>query len=314
MLNLTDHRILQSFVTVSRVGNVTRAAEILNLTQPAISQHLKRLSEETGLVLFRRVAGGLELTKEGSILSAKAELALTALMEVGQTARQLTGQVKGRLRIGTIIDPEFIRLGAVLMALVRMAPGVEPQLVHGTSGEILRRVVAGEIDACFFLGDPEAQLSPPPGEALDVEPVFADRPLAEMTYRIVAPPGWAGRVRGRSLAELARLPWIATPDSSVHNRLLSRAFAEAGAVQNKVALVDQEPSMLTMVRSGVGLCLCRDTIAREERRAHGLVVVEGPAFRTTLRFVTLTSRRRDPRIACAFRAVDEVWGEGGASA
>lgn len=54
MLQSTDLRTLRAFVTVARKGNVTRAAERLHITQPAVTLQLKRLAAETGLILFRR--------------------------------------------------------------------------------------------------------------------------------------------------------------------------------------------------------------------------------------------------------------------
>lgn len=66
MTHPVDTKILRSFAAVAREGNVSRAAEVLNLTQPTVSLHLKRLAEDTGLTLFRRTASGLELTREGA--------------------------------------------------------------------------------------------------------------------------------------------------------------------------------------------------------------------------------------------------------
>ncbi|MER8606843.1 LysR family transcriptional regulator [Mesorhizobium sp. M1233] len=109
-----DLRKLRVFVAVAREGNVTRASERLHLTQPAISLQLKRLAQDIGVSLFHRTATGLELTRDGALLAAKAEQVLAALMDFDQTARHLITQVRGKLRIGTIIDPEFTRLGAFL--------------------------------------------------------------------------------------------------------------------------------------------------------------------------------------------------------
>src|SRR5262245_49414997 len=123
-----DLKLLRAFVTVARESNVTRAAEVLRLTQPAISLQLKRLSQDVGLTLFNRTAGGLELTRDGALLAAKAEQVLAAATDFGQTARRLSAQLRGKLRIGTIIDPEFTRLGRFLLALVESGPGIETEL------------------------------------------------------------------------------------------------------------------------------------------------------------------------------------------
>ena len=111
-------------------------------------------------------------------------------------------------------------------------------------------------------------------------------------------------VSGRGWKEIAALPWIWTPPDSVHHRLLARKFAELDAVPNAVAEVDQEASMLDLVRSGVGLSLARDSLALRESQTHGLLLVQGLEIRTELSFVCLASRSgnrwwRPPSTRCA---------------
>jgi DNA-binding transcriptional LysR family regulator len=307
MLHAVDLRTLRAFVTVARAGNVTRAAEQLHITQPAVTLQLKRLAADTGLTLFRRTSTGLELTQEGALLAAKAEQVLAALTDFGQTAGHLATRVRGKLRIGTIIDPEFTRLGAFLKALIESGPGIETTLRHGMSGDVPEGLKRNELDAGFFLGDPKdydpaADLSEDGGA-----PLFHVRELAQLTYRVVAPPSLAGFVRGADWTQLASLPWIGTPPASVHHRLLARLFADLGARQNVVAQVDQETSMVAMVRTGVGLSLCRESIALHEQQAHGLVIADAVKISTTLSFLCLDARIGDPSIMAAFDAIRRVW-------
>lgn len=308
MLPLIDLKTLRAFAMVAREGNVTRAAEKLHVTQPAVTLQLKRLAAQTGLRLFRRTSSGLELTQEGALLAAKAEQVLAACTDFGQTAGRLATRMRGTLRIGTIIDPEFTRLGAFLKALIDIGPGIETTLRHGMSGDVPAGLRRNELDAGFYLGDPRdydpvAEFSQQPNTGL-----FHARELAQLTYRVVAPPALASLVRGADWAQLASLPWIGTPPASVHNRLLGRLFADLGLRQNIVSEVDQESSMVAMVRTGIGLSLCRESIALHEQQAHGLFVADAVKITTTLRFICLESRMSDPTIVAAFNAIKRVWG------
>lgn len=310
MMALPDARTLQMFVAVAREGNATRAAERLHLSQPAVSLQLKRLGQESGMPLFRRTARGLELTAAGAILLGKAEQALAALAEFSGTARRLTKGVSGTLRIGTIIDPEFIRLGAFLKALLDSGATVATELRQGMSGEVLVAVKSGTLDAGFYLGEvaPAASRSDSPfGPA---EPLLYRRRLAALRYRVVAPPSLERLVEARDWASLAELPWIGTPPASVHNRLLATVFAEAGVKQNVVALVDQEASMLEMARTGIGLCLCREEVALRARQAHGLAIADNVAIDTELSFVCLQARLDEPVISLALDVIDDIWSAG----
>ncbi len=295
-------------MTVAREGNVTRAAEQLNITQPAVTLQLKRLATDTGLTLFRRTSIGLELTQEGALLAAKAEQVLAALKDFDQTAGHMAGRVRGKLRIGTIIDPEFTRLGAFLQALIESGPGIETTLRHGMSGEVPEGLRRNELDAGFFLGDPK-DYDPLTGLADgNAAGLFYCRELAHLTYRVVAPPSLASFVRGADWAQLAPLPWIGTPPASVHNRLLTRLFADLGVRQNIVSQVDQEASMVAMVRTGVGLSLCRESIALGEQQAHGLFIADEVKITTTMSFICMEVRKDEPAIAAAFEAIKRVWG------
>lgn len=307
MKHLPELRTVQCFATVVREGNVTRAAEALHLSQPAVTQQLKNLSERSGLTLFKRTAKGLELTADGAVLAQKAEQVLSVLDEFRQTARDLAGQVRGSLRIGTILDPDFIRLGAFFNVLVRRASGIRAEVTHGMSGNVPEGIMRNELDAGFYLGDVNAALHHKTGAAGDDPGLFHREILATVTYWVIAPPGWEQRVSGRDWDVLANLPWIGTPPASVHSRLLEPLFQSYGARQNIITVVDQEPSMLAMVRSGVGLSLCRDSIALNERQARGMVISDTVELTTTLEFVCLNTRRQDPVISTAFELLRPIW-------
>lgn len=307
MKRTVEIRTLKSFVVVAREGNISRAADVLNLTQPAISLQLKRLSEDTGLTLFSRTSRGVELTRDGANLLVKAEKVLTALSEFGETASRISGQVRGPLRIGTIVDPDFIRLGQFLARLVENYPEIRTELAHGMSGQVIARLMRNQIDAGYFLGDLNLVRDTKDHEMDDLEDIIHQVELTHITYRIIAPAGWEGLVSGKDISALAELPWIGTPPDSVHSRLLDRMFSEHGCKQTRVALVDQEPAMLAMVRSGVGLSLCQESIALEQRQTCGISIADKVRIDTPLSFVALRSRLTDPRVSVAFDVLGEIW-------
>lgn len=297
-------KTLRTFVTVAQLCSVTKAAEVLHMTQPALSLRLKQLADETGLTLFKRNARGLELTVDGQAFNVKAMQVMQALAELEQTTRHLSSSIRGKLRIGTIIDPEFTRLGAFLRTLVEAAPHLEKELRQGMSGNVAQWIQQGEIDAGFYLDEVSDEQAP----SLQ-DPVFVQKELAQFSYWVIAPQGWESRVLGKDWAGLAQLPWIGTAAASVHSRLIQRTYANVGVSPHFVALVDQESSMLAMVRSGVGLSLCRDSVALTEKRRNGIVVSDRCQIPCRLSFIALHSRRLEKSIACAFDAVSAAWAD-----
>ncbi|MES2941855.1 MAG: LysR family transcriptional regulator [Pseudomonadota bacterium] len=308
-----DPQTLRAFVAVAREGNVSRAARQLCLSQPAVSLQLKSLAENTGLRLFTRTPHGLALTRDGAALLPQAEKALAALADFAQAAVGLHSTVRGRLRIGTVLDPEFTRLGAFLRELVEAAPQIETELRQGMSGDVLAQVGRGDLDVGFYIGLPgEFKPGRSAAQAQRVKSAvdFEVKELMPFSYRVIAPPGWGPQVQGRDWKALAALPWLATPAASAHSRMLAAVFGEGsstGLSPSRVALVDQEASMLDLVKSGIGLSLARDSIAIRERQANGLAVADKVSLDCVLSFVCLKARVQEPVVRSAFEALGRAW-------
>ena len=312
-----DILTLKVFVTVAREGSLTRAAEKMHLTQPAVGLQIKKLQDHSGLQLFTRTPHGMTLTLDGAKLLPLADKVVSAQQEFNAVAARMNSDVQYRLSVGTIVDPEFIRLGAFLKELVGVDQHIEIKLQHGMSGEVFNKVVRGELDAGFYLDLPGM----PGSFSYDIPPIKSTQPpgtqadlqvktLTHFAYRVVAPSGWASLVQGRDWKELALLPWLATPPASVHHRLLSSVFGPeslTGVDFNRVAMVDQEASMLDLVKSGICLSLVREHIAFREAQARELVIVEGLSLDCALSFVCLKQNTVNPAIKAALKALESIW-------
>jgi DNA-binding transcriptional LysR family regulator len=321
---------LKAFVSIAREGTVSKAADTLHLTQPAVSLQLKGLQERLNIKLFERAGRGLVLTRDGAALLPQAEKVLAALQDFGHSAQSLQAALRGRLRIGTILDPEFTRLGAFLKELVENAPQIETELSQHMSGDVLTRVSEGSLDVGFYLATPtelaqlRAQANASHKQA--VNPYFYEgnmpmvgmestsnainlivHELARFTYRVLAPSGWGPQVLGRDWRALAALPWIITPRASAHHRLLRSVLDPLALTPRRAALVDQEASMLDLVRSGVGLSLARDTIAMREAQSRGLVVADRVQLECCLCFIYGAAQQQQAVIQAAAGAVGKVW-------
>lgn len=134
---------LRAFAAVARTGHLARASDDLHLTQSAVSKQLKALEEELGTLLFERGPAGMALTCAGRQLLPIAQHALDSVQQLAGAASSLRGVVAGPLRLGTIIDPESLKLGPMLASLLNFYPHVDVSLNHGISGTVLERLRAG---------------------------------------------------------------------------------------------------------------------------------------------------------------------------
>ena len=287
--------LLRSFVAVADTGNLTRAAERLHHSQPALSAQIKGLEDMLGVQLFKRASSGMALTRAGRELLGYAVRTLTAAEALQRAARTLSGNVAGRLRIGTVSDPEFIRLGAFLSRALERFPNLELELHHEVSGAAFDAVREGRLDASFYFGEL--------GHA-----EVAGLALTETAYRVAAPAAWKARVDAAGWQEIAALPWILTPSISTHNHLVKALFTEHGVSPSKLVEADNESVIANLVESGVGVSLLREALALEAQAA-GQVCLWGDArLSTTLWFVYLETHAADPAIAALRGVLEETWG------
>ena len=95
-----DIKHLRTFVTVARLGSITKTAEALHLTQPAVSGQIKSLEEALDVKLLLRTPTALTLTGAGQDLKLRAEKVIDAFGEFVNAAKSRRGAVAGQLRIG----------------------------------------------------------------------------------------------------------------------------------------------------------------------------------------------------------------------
>ncbi|MCJ7838959.1 MAG: LysR family transcriptional regulator [Burkholderiales bacterium] len=285
---------LRSFVAVAEVGHLTRAAEKLHVSQPAVSAQIKALEDELDLALFERTSSGMALTRAGERLLADAEKVLAAAQAMRNEAKALKGEVAGKLRVGTTSDPGFIRVGEFLNTTVERHPLLQVELHHEITGAAFAMVRDGELDASFYYGD----LEHPSVEGLR---------LRASAYRVAAPAAWSGRVVNADWSQIANQPWVTTPSISTHHKLLRALFDKHGIEPTKVVEADQESVIANLVVSGVGLSLIREDLALEKAAAGEVCLWGDVRLETILWFIYLRARADDPAIRALLGVLRDTW-------
>jgi len=141
--NLTD---LKYFLEVARTGNITRASERLGVTQPSITQALKRLEEKTGIILLERSRKGSSLTRQGEGLFKIGERMLLEWERDTRMIAQGQKEPMGRYSLGVHSSVAQYTLGEFLPPLLDKFPELEFNLIHDLSRKIAERVISRECD------------------------------------------------------------------------------------------------------------------------------------------------------------------------
>ena len=310
MNDLPRIQALRCFITVAREGTVSRAATLLHLTQPAVSLQLKGLEESTGLQLFNRTPGGFTLTEAGAALLPLAHRTVSASADFRTAADSLRESLRETLRVGTILDPESIRLGPFVRSLATSSKKTEVFLRYGLSDDVLAQIGKGELDVGYYVdATPPERLASGmmlPERIID-DGKFQLMALMRYDYRVIAPREWSDKVLGKDWADLIDLPWITTPHTSAHRRLIDDVFRPMGSLPKRVAFAEQEDAMIEFVEAGNCLSLVRDCVLDRITRNRNFVIADKVALTYDLSFACLTPRRREPMISQAFAAMQAVW-------
>ena len=285
---------LQSFIAVAKLGHLTRAAETLHLSQPALSGQIKALEESLGVTLFERSSSGMSLTTSGRRLLEDARRVIEAVEQLKHAAQRLSGLTTGTIKLGTVLEPSTLQLGGMLALAFERHPQLELELHQVLSSDALVGVRNGTLDASFYFGrQPEA----------DLDCVG----LREITYRVTVPIAWAGDLVHAPWEVVAERPWIITPEHSSHRRLVMELFHDRSALPARLVEADTEPVIINLVESQVGVSLVRDELASASAKAGRVAIWPGATATTKLWLVHDAKRRDDPLLQALLGVLYEIW-------
>ncbi|MCB1801874.1 MAG: LysR family transcriptional regulator [Gammaproteobacteria bacterium] len=285
---------LNTFVRIAQEGSLTRAAELLFTSQPAISAQIKALEEELGLTLFERSARGMQLTAKGEALYQQAVATLDAAARLKADAQQLQHELVGELRIGVHTDFEFMRIGELQRRFGERHAQVRPHFLQGMTSTILPDVRRGALDGGFFFG-------PCPFSDLHVHP------LAGVPMRLVAPAAWQARVESAELKALLDLPWVYTSATCPFYALTQRLVEADGGEPPTVACADSEDAVRALVRAGAGLSMLRADDAERMRDAGEVCIWDGAEPVLELGFAIRRQRAGEPMVDALLAVIREMW-------
>lgn len=148
---MLDFRI-ETFLTVCRCLNYTRAAELLNITQPAVSQHIRYLEEQYGARLFRQRGKRMELTKSGELLKQTALSMQHDVLHLKKEIAQEEGKRK-KLCFGTTLTIGEHMVPERLPYLIEQYPGLSVEMCVANTKELLQRLNQGELEFVIVEGN-----------------------------------------------------------------------------------------------------------------------------------------------------------------
>jgi len=237
-----DFKQLRAFMTIADTGNVTRAAELLNLVQPAVSRQLRLLEEDVGVELFQRERHGMVLTAAGTSLLIHARRAMLEL-DRGRAQIGSAGLVAGIVTVGLLPSTSDMLASALVHAVARTYPGVRLRIAMGYAGTLQQWLEVGEIDAAILYGVEQA-------------PQIQGTPLLEEPLWVVGPTSAKFRPqRPVSLASLVGLPMILPSGPRGIRTLVDHACAVSNVTLSIATETNAMSIQKSLVLGGHGLTI-----------------------------------------------------------
>jgi DNA-binding transcriptional LysR family regulator len=137
---------LKIFYTTARLNSFTKAAQVLNLTQPAVTFQIKNLEDEFKTRLFNRDANKISLTQPGKILFRRAEKIISEYEKISSEIAKATGRLTGEIRIGVASLLGKYSLPKLIGHFKREYPDVEILMLVGNSGKLVQELKQHALD------------------------------------------------------------------------------------------------------------------------------------------------------------------------
>ncbi len=233
---------LDAFITAADCGSFSRAAEILHVAQPSLSNRIQSLEREIGQPLFERMGRGVKLTDSGIAFLPYAQRVLRTLRDGMLVLDGTREGSMGRLSIGTAPAVGTYVLPRILKAFHDNHPGVDVMVRTGHSEDVLQLVLDDDVQVGFGrpINHPE----------IHTVPLYRD----ELVLVVSANHRFAKR-GVVNMADLANEPLIVFDRDSGYYGLILGLFRELGVVPKQLMHLDSIEATKKMVEMDLGLAL-----------------------------------------------------------
>ena len=246
-------RQLKAFVAIAEARTFTAAALRIHYTQAALSMQIKQLEKEVGVPLFTRMPRRVVLTEAGERLMERAHHILREHDAALAELTELAGAKHGRLRVGSasaMVSSDSLPL--ILKRLRKAHTHVEVQVSSGTSDELVRKILAGEIDMAFVSL---------PVQARNVETELLSR---DQLVAIASPRHRMAGQKVVSAFALAGEKLILGERGGNTRRLIDEFFAEAGLKPTMAMELSRQQAIKNMVAADMGVGIVPLSVARDD--------------------------------------------------
>ena len=249
---------IEYVLLLAREGSFSKAADALNITQPSLSQYIKKLEKEIGLPLFERTNGNVRLTDAGHVFLESGKKILDLEQQMHARFQDLAKHNSGTLRIGTSPFRSASMMPTVAKYFQDIYPGMHLVIDEMETHELIDGCENGDFDFCLTMLPVDEQ-------------IFSYEPIVEEEL-ILAVPASVASLSSVSLPDkkypaidtrqLNNMSFIMITESQVMQKALNKLCIDHKINIHTAAVVKSLEAQIAMVRVGVGVALVPSGIER----------------------------------------------------
>ena len=221
------------------LGSISRAANVVHVAQPALSQQIADLEERIGRKLLLRTPRGVRPTPAGEAFFREAASILHRMDQLPGMLKSASGEVEGKVRLGIVATLAPSLVGIVIEHFKLDLPKVSLTCSDSDSGTLGARVQAHTLDLALVFED-------------ELTPAHLRRPIFSQRLFLVGKDVAQFTKSSVSLDDLAKLPLVLPGKQNNRRKIIDSAFASQKLVPTIVSEADSVSSELSAVRAGVG--------------------------------------------------------------
>lgn len=284
-----DFGQVEAFVQVSAHSSFSRAAEVLQLTQPSITARIQSLEREVGEELFERGGRGVRMTDAGLAFLPYAERILRTLVEGRDAIDEVRNVQLGSLQLGSALTVSTYVLPHILHTFRRQYSGIDVSIRTGRSEQVLSMIQSDEVQVGIV-----RSLSHP-----DIETIHLYDDEIVLSVNPEHPFAASGTT---TVEDAASEPIVLFDRGSSYFGLIHGFFRQAGVVPNVSMELDSLEATKRMVEEGLGVALVPLVTIERELETGMLVkieIVDAPPLKRPISLIYKKHRKR-PRTVQAF--------------
>ena len=282
-----NYSYMKVFYTVATLQNISKAADNLGVTQPAVSRIIGTIEKEYKTTLFNRSKNGVSLTKEGQILFDMIKGPFAELNRIDESISHPLNEAALTVHVGATSTALYCYLFKYLEEIKRTFPTVKFRIYTDSSSNLSNMVLNGEIDFGFVTTPFEGS------EDLEIHNIY------ELNNILVAPISYKNKIQGRvSIKSLIQYPFILLNKDMQFREHINKYLKDNGTKINPAYEVDSSSVLIPLVENDCGLTFIPEDMAIKsinEKQCFKVDLIEDIPLRYVT-FLTKRSRTHSPII------------------